>query len=262
MRLILAFLLFAIFFSCSNSSFEVQKEFFVDGSLKREIKVFSDGIFEVKEYYQSGEQKSYQQIIEPMNLKVFKSFFPNGSIKQEGRLENGVPEGWLKNYYKNGNLEWESFMKNGKPYGCCGHIYRPDGSKKRSRLFSYGGELKFIAHYNQSNQLIKTEGKNITLLVDKTILTKGDTITIEIGQIRFDGIDTENFIVINRAGKPYLEGKIKDNIHQTVFDQAGDYSVVVKSVFSNNNNGTRETTSSYNIDSLNCLTEPIQVKVQ
>ncbi len=54
------------------------------------------------------------------NIKLEKTYYPNGQIEQEGSYVNGdhrIPHGTNRRWYENGVLAWEGTFKNGIPNG-------------------------------------------------------------------------------------------------------------------------------------------------
>ncbi len=50
-------------------------------------------------------------------LKIEKTYYPNGQIEREESFKNGIPHGLSKRYYPNGGIESERSFENGIPHG-------------------------------------------------------------------------------------------------------------------------------------------------
>lgn len=51
------------------------------------------------------------------SVETIKSYYPNGRLKAEGTLKNGVPHGIHREWHENGTLATERTLKNGVPDG-------------------------------------------------------------------------------------------------------------------------------------------------
>ena len=75
-----------------------------------------------------------------------KSYHTNGSIKEEGWLQNNQKTAYWKFYYLNGNLKKQGYFENNKPTKYW-YFYFEDGSKKSEGHFIGGTKNKWWVFY-------------------------------------------------------------------------------------------------------------------
>lgn len=82
------------------------------------------------------------------------SKWPNGNIREEGRINNGLKEGLWKDYYEDGaTIRREVLYKNGQENGSWKSFW-PDGSLMWEGVFRNG---KFLGSEKEINQLLNDE---------------------------------------------------------------------------------------------------------
>ena len=79
--------------------------------IKGKNKVFT-GI--VKSYYDNGSLREEVTLKDGKQDGISKSYYPNGKVENERYYKNCVPDGISKNYNENGKFLSEHHYKNGK----------------------------------------------------------------------------------------------------------------------------------------------------
>jgi len=111
-----------------NEGNQLSKEFYVDGELNGERKMFyTDGSVEIEEQYKegklSGRYTSYHSngnakfeanYEEDILLGITKLYYESGELREEVNFENSEENGPFREYFPNGNLKWEGTYLNGE----------------------------------------------------------------------------------------------------------------------------------------------------
>ena len=241
-------------FSCKSADDNNLKTYYDNGKIKiKSVKIDEDKYL-IKEFYENGKLKSItERNKEGIEHGNFKLYYPNGLLEQEAIKLNGKLDGVIKNYYENGNLERSMNIKKGNPYGCCDYMYRKDGSLRRAGLYTFAGDLIFIARFNKDDNIEKVEGRNLTILVNKSNLKVGEKIRIELDRYVVPNIKRKAFLNIKRNGKLIEQIPFESNVLSMPFNYSGKYTLEVKSIFED-----AESISKSIIDSLNTT---LQVEV-
>lgn len=199
--------------------------------LTKSFSNISNGIYEIREYYESnGKLKEIYKVYyngysygKSIQFGLYRSYYDNGNIKEEGNLNNnGLHVGIWKYYFENGRIEkiglwsinrftnykdkeWKWFYKNGylkeKGYYKYSQEYDNEFKNGNWQEFYENGKLKSSSNYI-NNQL---EGYYIKYGEDGTIIEKekyfdGRRVEILIKEYKF---------IISEVFKQFIEKKYK-----------------------------------------------------
>jgi antitoxin component YwqK of YwqJK toxin-antitoxin module len=169
---------------------EVQNEYFPNGKVKISA-MFRNGVPEgiMRQYDSAGVvEKSFlyrnglivgEGIVKDDGNRhgPWKEFYPDGSLKAEGKYENGKPTGEWKFYYSNGKMEQTGrYNKAGKPDGLW-KWYFEDGQLQREENYRAGLKDGLSTTYDEKGTIIE-EGEFIDGNEDGAWIEQiGDTYT-------------------------------------------------------------------------------------
>ena len=84
---------------------------------------------------------------------IVKSYYDNGSLREEVTLKDGKQDGISKTYYDNGNLEYIGLHKNGKLDGIFKSYY-PNGKVENERYYKNGVPDGISKNYNENGKFL------------------------------------------------------------------------------------------------------------
>ena len=99
-----------------------------------------------KYYYENGVLKEEGSHINSKREGLIKYYFPSGKIQQEAYYAKGNPEGLVKWYFENGNLEKEGTYKDGKIHGLY-KWFNEDGSLASETNYEHDNMIGEPKHY-------------------------------------------------------------------------------------------------------------------
>jgi antitoxin component YwqK of YwqJK toxin-antitoxin module len=201
--------------------------------LTKNISNISNGIYEIREYHESnGKLKEIYKVYHSgysmdkyTQFGLYRSYYDNGNIKEEGNLNNnGLNVGIWKYYFENGRIEtiglwsinrftnykdkeWKWFYQNGnlKEKGSYKNSQAYDNEFKNGNWqeFYENGKLNSSRNYI-NNQL---EGYYIKYGEDGTIIEKEKYFDGRRVEILINNIEDE--FIISKVFKLFIEKKCK-----------------------------------------------------
>lgn len=120
-------------------------------------KFIEDKLF--KSSFQNDVILNYREWFETtQRLKYVRIYHESGNLHFEGRIVNGLYEGWGKLYHTNGALEYEGKFYKGKKYMKSAKTYWPNGGEKiMGELF--GDLMVGYCHEYHEDGSLKCKGK-------------------------------------------------------------------------------------------------------
>lgn len=135
----------------------VQKDFFDDGTLAREI-TRSGGELDgpSRLYYPSGQLEEEQFYVAGRIDGVERKFHENGQLASEIHWTNGKRDGEFRNYDRDGNLTMQGTYAMGNPTGTHTEFW-PSGKKRAERHFDNGREVGLSQRWSREGELTREE---------------------------------------------------------------------------------------------------------
>jgi len=187
-------------------------------------------------YYKNGNVKK-QTIYVKGDLFLVKSFYEDGSSKEEISYKENKFDGPTNRYFKSGNIKESLFYRNGKPEGS-NKVFFEDG-KIREESFYRGGKLNGFKKkfYRDGKLKFKAKYKNDKLdgLVEEYFSNGSEKSKVQYNLGKMHGSYKEYY----EAGNLKVEGYYQDGSRQGKFQE---YYVteVLKSQTLYNSNGELE----------------------
>lgn len=135
-----------------------------------------------KFYYTNGKLKEEGSYKDGKETGQWKTYFESEKTKEIGNYKNGLKDGEWKTYFENGNLDLVANYKDGKVIGE-GKSYYQNG--KLSSIGTFSADGKYITeklYYENGN--LESEGKYIINTNTTTIIVSGGKM-IPIGEWKY-----------------------------------------------------------------------------
>jgi hypothetical protein len=157
----------------------------------------------------SGENPSEHEI------KIVNDFYPNGEIKHEGKIINGLKEGVHKWYYENGKLDSEVEYVHGVKNGLAQSYYE-NGVKKSKAFYANGNVVDTIKFYYSNGNIKSIYIYNIEGLKKKYLYSEDGSL-----------FEERSFINVHFIDEPFLNTWINYNENGKVnFDDSHYYKIL------------------------------------
>lgn len=230
--------IYLVFFFClllSACNNNLKKEYFNDGSLKKEYYCDENelkyGI--VTEYYNDGRVKWQSYYFNDTLNGAYKEYHPNGRLSKITNLKNGLQDGRIITYSMNGKLLQNTQYKLGQREGL-GLFFYQNGHKRITALAKNGLTQYKIEYDSITDNIIKE--KHLIEISFLNELIKTDSIKIKANVMGFYNPETSVFALIEKYGfikegdVPKMIFNIKDSCYYYTLPpqkEAGKYKIQI-----------------------------------
>ena len=121
-----------------GKKYGLQKSYYDNGTLDLFERNITLGVCVYKKYYQNGQLLQEGETKDDVEVGDFKLWYENGQLCQIGSFKDGKEDGEWKYYYENGNLELKGHFKNGFPNGGENKTWYECGQLKSEEVWENG----------------------------------------------------------------------------------------------------------------------------
>lgn len=192
-----------VIISCDNN---IHKEYYEDGKIKKECKVFAnkDSMYCI-DYYKEGGIKVEQAYKNGKLEGIRKEYYESGTLKMYGTHSDSIKNGYYSSYYENGKMKQLGYYNNDTISGEV-KIYDEEGKLYQRQFYlNFLGEVKDVGTitYDSIGAIIyETRRVEILPLVDTIDRNKDIAIFLEL---RFPRFDSTYFLIGNYNNRFVLE---------------------------------------------------------
>jgi len=167
-----------VLFSCKKE-IQLKIERFPNGNVMTEIFYRNDSVKHgpAKSYFVNGSLKEEVEYINGNREGKYISYYENGNIEGKVEYRNDKPEGSSYYYNEQGALMTRSFWYNGKGVGAT-YFYRENGQIRKFTCRDLDGVVQYITEWDEDGKKVKEDGLVFVPTIYKTSTANGDSICL------------------------------------------------------------------------------------